>query len=85
VGARIAPDVEPVGIGEDALVAVRGADQEEDAVAFGQRVALERDRAADGAREHLRRGVVAQRLLDPADERGSARTASRGAGFRQSQ
>jgi hypothetical protein len=64
--ALLATNVEDVGILEDALVAVRRADQERDARAPGNLAAVDLHRAGGGAGDQLRGGVVAQRLLHPA-------------------
>ena len=72
---RVAEQVEAVGVGEGALVAVGRADQQHHLVAGAQLLAVQLDVARHQARERLGRVVVAQRLLDPARDQRRVRGA----------
>jgi len=61
---RAARDVEAVRFRELALVAVRGCPQEAEARAGAQRLAVQAEVLRDGAAQHLRRHVVAERFLE---------------------
>src|SRR5262245_3265138 len=63
--ARVAAQVEAVGVREDALVAVRRADQQQHLVALPDLLAVEAGVARGRPRHELRRVVVPQRLPRP--------------------
>src|SRR5262245_3081382 len=64
VRVRVATRVEAVGLGEGALVAIRGGEEQVHALAPREPAPVQLDVARERAREPLHGRVVAQRLLD---------------------
>ncbi len=67
---RPAVDIERIGVGKFALVAIAGAEGERDLVAGMDRLAVQLDIARGNALETLRRGVEAKRFLDRRRDQG---------------
>ena len=78
--ADLAMDVEPVGVVELALVAVGGADEEQDRAALRDGLPVDLDVARDVAPDVGRRRLEAQQLLDRVGDAGTGRRRARAAG-----